>query len=192
MSGFKKEHPNFTLSLKIADTKEIVQSVLQGNVELGMTGAKLNHSGLQYEKYKEDEMIIIGPSDHPLVKKRRVNFEDLSRELWIIREEGSGTQRAVEIALKKKGWSLKQLNVVMEMGSTSSVKEGVKARLGFAFISKRAVEEELNLGLLSRIDTERIEPIVRQLYILYHRGRTLSPMGRQFLRFLKKTKEEMN
>ena len=158
MSGFKKEHPNITLSLKIADTKEIVECVLQGNVEIGMTGAKLNHHSLQYEKYEEDEIIVVGPSDHPLAKKRRVNFDDLSQEPWIIREEGSGTQMVVEKALRKKGRSLKQLNVVMEMGSTSSMKEGVKARVGLAFISKRAAEEELNQGLLSRIDTEGIEP----------------------------------
>ena len=192
MSGFKKEHPNITLSLKIADTKEIVQCVFQGNIELGMTGAKLNHNSLQYEKYEEDEIIIVGPSDHPLTKKRRVNFDDLSQEPWIIREEGSGTQMAVEKALRKKGRSLKQLNVVMEMGSTSSMKEGVKARVGLAFISKRAAEEELNQGLLSRIDTEGIEPILRQIYVLSHRGRTLSPMGKEFLRFLKRNRKEMS
>jgi len=192
MSGFKSEHPNITFSLKIADTKEIVECVLQGNVEIGMTGAKLNHHSLQYERYEEDEIIVIGPSDHPLAKKRRVHFDDLSREPWIIREEGSGTQMVVEQALRKKGRSLKQLNVVMEMGSTSSVKEGVKARVGLAFISKRAAEEELNQGLLSRIDTDGVEPILRQFYVLSHRGRTPSPMGKEFLRFLKRNRGEMN
>jgi len=192
MSGFKGEHPNITFSLKIADTKEIVECVLQGNVELGMTGAKLNHHSLQYERYEEDEIIVIGPSDHPLAKKRRVNFDDLSREPWIIREEGSGTQMVVEQSLRKKGRSLNQLNVVMEMGSTSSMKEGVKARVGLAFISKRAVEEELNQGLLSRIDTDGVEPILRQFYVLSHRGRTPSPMGKEFLRFLKRNRGEIN
>ena len=85
---------------------------------------------------------------------------------------------------------MKQFNVVMEMGSTSSVKEGVKAGLGFAFISKIAVQEELNQGLLSRIDVEGIEPISRQIYIVSHRGRTLSPIGIEFLRFLKRSGEE--
>ena len=190
--GFKEQYPYLTLSLKIADTKEIVESVLQGNVELGMTGARLNHHSLHYEKYEDDEIIVVGPSDHPLAKKRKVNFEDLLKEPWIVREEGSGTQMTVEKALRKRGRSLKQLNVVMEMGSTSSMKEGVKARLGLAFISKRAAEEALNQGLLSRIDTEGIEPILRQIYVLSHRGRTLSPMGKEFLRFLKRNREEMN
>jgi DNA-binding transcriptional LysR family regulator len=117
-------------------------------------------------------------------------LEELLKEPWIIREEGSGTQMAIEKALRKKGKSLKQFNVVMEMGSTSSVKEGVKAKLGLTFISRRATEEELNQGFLSRIDVEGIGLISRQIYIVSHRGRTLSPIGMQFLRFLKRKKEE--
>jgi DNA-binding transcriptional LysR family regulator len=190
MGDFKREHPHFVISLKIADTKEIVQYVLQDMVEFGVIGARLNHPSLHFEKYQEDEIIIVAPPDHPMTRKKRVNVEELLKVPWIIREEGSGTQMAVEKALRKKGKSLKQFNVVMEMGSTSSVKEGVKAKLGLAFISRRATEEELHQGFLSRIDVEGIEPISRQIYIATRPGRTLSPIGMEFLRFLKRKKEE--
>jgi DNA-binding transcriptional LysR family regulator len=192
MGDFREDHPHFTLSLKIADTKEIIQDVLQGHVELGMIGAKVNHPSLHYERYEEDEIIVIAPSDHPLARKKRAGFEDLLKEPWIIREEGSGTQMAVENALRKKGESLKQFNVVMEMGSTSSMKEGVKAGLGLAFISKRAAQENLDQGRFSRIAVEGMESISRQIYIVSHQGRTFSPIGMEFLRFLKKQRERMN
>ena len=190
VGDFKKEHPHFILSLKIADTKEIIQDVLQDDVEFGMIGAKLDHPSLHFEKYEEDEIIVVASSGHSLTRKKRVDVEEILREPWIIREEGSGTQMAVEKALRKKGKSLKQFNVVMKMGSTSSVKEGVKAKLGLAFISGRAIEEELNQGLLSRIVVEGIDAIFRQIYIVFHRGRTLSPIGTEFLRFLKRKKEK--
>ena len=190
MGDFKKEYPHFIISLKIADTKEIVQYVLQDSVEFGIIGAKLNHPSLHYERYEEDEIIVVAPPDHPLTRKKRVKVEELLKEPWIIREEGSGTQMAVEKTLRKKGRSLKQFNVVMEMGSSSSVKEGVKAKLGLAFLSKRATEEEVRYGFLSRIGLEGIEPISRQIYIVSHRGRTFSPIGMGFLRFLKRKKVE--
>jgi DNA-binding transcriptional LysR family regulator len=186
MGDFKKDHPQFTLSLKIADTKEIVQWVLQGYVEFGMIGSKLDHPSLHYEKYEEDEIIVVAPSGHFLTKKRGVDFENLIKVNWIMREEGSGTQMAVEKALRKKGKSLKQFNGMIEMGSTSSLKEGVKAGLGLAFISKRAVEEELKKGLLSQVSIEGLDPIVRPFYIVSYRGRTLSPVGIKFLQYLKK------
>jgi DNA-binding transcriptional LysR family regulator len=186
MGDFKKDHPHFTLSLKIADTKEIVQWVLQGNVEFGMIGGKLNHPLLHYEKYEEDEIIVVAPFGHSLTKKRKVDLSDLMKEPWIFREEGSGTQMAVEKALRRKGKSLKQFNGMIEMGSTSSLKEGVKAGLGLAFISKRAVEEELKKGVLSQVSIEGIDPILRPFYIVSPRGRTLSSVGTKFLRYLKK------
>ncbi len=190
MGDFKREHPHFVVSLKIADTKEIVQYVLQDMVEFGVIGARLNHPSLHFEKYEEDEIIIVAPPDHPMTRRKRVNVEELMKVPWIIREEGSGTQMAVEKALRKKGKSLKQFNVVMEMGSTSSVKEGVKAKLGLAFISRKATEEELHEGSLSRIDVEGMEPITRQIYIVSHLGRTLSPIGIEFIHFLKRKKGE--
>jgi DNA-binding transcriptional LysR family regulator len=190
IGDFKKKHPSFVISLKIADTKEVIQYVLQDQVEFGIIGAKLNHPSLHYEAYEQDEIIVVAPADHPLTRKKRVSLDDLLMEPWIIREEGSGTQIAVEKALRRKGKSLKQFNVVMEMGSTSSVKEGVKAKLGLAFISGRATEGEVLQGSFSRIDVEGFEPISRQIYIVSHRRRTLSPMATEFLRFLKSKKEK--
>ena len=73
LGDFKKEHPHFIISLKIADTKEIIQYVFQDHVEFGIIGAKLNHPSLHYEKYEEDEIIVVAPPDHPLTRKKRVN-----------------------------------------------------------------------------------------------------------------------
>jgi DNA-binding transcriptional LysR family regulator len=189
IGDFKKAHPSLVISLKIADTKEVLQYVLQDQVEFGIIGAKLNHPSLHYEKYEEDQIVLVAPSDHPLTREKRVDLDKLLREPWIIREEGSGTRIAVERALRRKGRTLKQFNVAMEMGSTSSVKEGVKAGLGLAFISARATEGEVGQGSLSRIDVEGLEPLFRQIYIVSHRRRTLSPMATKFLRFLKEKKE---
>jgi DNA-binding transcriptional LysR family regulator len=190
MVRFKKEHPHGILSLKVADTKDIVQYVLEGTVELGIIGAKLAIPSLHFDRYEEDEIIIVAPSGHPLANKKKIGFERLMQEPWIIREAGSGTQMAVEKALGKIGKSLKQFNIVMKMGSTSSLKEGVKSGLGLAFISQKAVGDELDHGLLSRIRSEEIEPISRQFYIVYRRGKTFSPMGTKFFRFLKEHKEK--
>src|SRR4030043_1969175 len=48
MGDFKREHPHFVISLKIADTKEIVQYVLQDMVEFGVIGARLNPPSLLF------------------------------------------------------------------------------------------------------------------------------------------------
>lgn len=186
IKNFKTQYPQFFISLKIGDTKEVVKFILDGEIEFGVTGGKLIHHEIRYERFVEDQIIAIAPSNYQFARKKRLPLEKIINEPWIIREEGSGTQMAIENILKRKGKSLKHFNIIMEMGSTSSVKEGVKSGLGLAFISKKAVEEELNSGLITRIEIEDIEPIFRTIYIATYKGRTLSPIAFNFLQFLKR------
>lgn len=186
IKNFKIQYPQLFISLKISDTKEVLKSILDEEIEFGVTGGKLIHHEIRYERFLEDQIIAIAPSNYPVTKKKRVSLEKIIKEPWIIREEGSGTQMAIENILKRKGKSIKHFNIILEMGSTSSVKEGVKSGLGLAFISKKAVEEELNSGLMKRIEIEDIEPIFRTIYIATYKGRTLSPMAFNFLQFLKR------
>jgi DNA-binding transcriptional LysR family regulator len=189
IAGFRRDYPQVLFSLKMGDTREVVQFVLQGEVELGLVGAKLKRDQLHYDFFVEDELVVIGSPEFASLRGAKIDVEEAFREPWILREEGSGTQIAVEKVFNKKGKSLRQLNRVAEMGSTSAVKQGVKAGLGLAFVSRKAVYEELTAGSLDRIEITGLDPISRPIYTVFHSGRTLSPVGSRFLRFLKKTKE---
>jgi DNA-binding transcriptional LysR family regulator len=185
LSRFKKQNPLLAIALKIADSKEVIRYVLEGKVEFGMTGARWENPSLRYELFEQDEIVVIGPPGRQAPPSSRVRFEDLLDVPWVVREDGSGTQIAVERALNKKKKSLRQLNQTVEMGNTSSLKEAVKAGLGFGFISRRAIDEEMRHGFVSLIRIDGIEPIARQIFIVSRRGKTLSPIGTRFLRFLK-------
>jgi len=191
IAGFKQDFPQISFSLKMSDTKEVAQYVLQGVVELGMVGARVKLEPLHYELFLEDELIVIGSPAEKNMKEKEISLEEALRRPWVLREAGSGTQIAAEKVLNRKGRTLKQLERVTEMGSTSSVKQGVKAGLGLAFVSRRAVEEELAAGSLVRVEVAGLEAISRPIYTVFHRGRTLSPIGMKFLRYLKKKREEI-
>jgi DNA-binding transcriptional LysR family regulator len=190
LGKFKREHPHLVVGLKIADTQQIVQEVLKGDVEFGLIGAKIEHASLQYELFSKDKIVFIGAPDISRTARPKMTLNELFQMPCILREEGSGTRMAVEKVLKKIGKNLGHFREIVEMGSTASVKAGVRAGLGFAFISQAAVEEELTQGLVSEIQLEGVEPILRQIYLVSHRGRTLSPMAVRFFRYLRKKKME--
>jgi LysR family transcriptional regulator, transcriptional activator of the cysJI operon len=188
LADFKREFPNLAFSLRIADTRKIVQHLLDGDVDFAVIGGKLKHPSLHYDLFAEDEIIVVGPPSRAS-RERKVRFDEIFDEPWILREEGSGTQMAVEEALKKKGRNLRQMNAVMEMGNASALKEAVKAGLGLAFVSGKSVEEDLSSRSLCRVEVDGLDPISRPVYTVFHLGRTLSPVGERFLRFLEKRKE---
>ena len=102
LGRFQERTPPSHHFLKIADSKEVAQYILQDKVELGVTGARLNHPSLHYQLFEQDEIIIVGPPSPRGQHRQRVRFEDMLNEPWVVREEGSGTQMAVEKALKKE------------------------------------------------------------------------------------------
>jgi DNA-binding transcriptional LysR family regulator len=190
LGEFKREHPHLAVSLKIADTQEIVQGVLRGDVEFGLTGAKIEHPSLQYELFAKDRIVFVSACGVSRATRLKITLNELFQKPLILREQGSGTRMAVEKTLKKIGKNLGDFREIAEIGSTASVKAAVRAGLGFAFISQTAVEEELTQGLISEIQVEDLEPILRQIYLVSHRGRTLSPMAVRFFRYLRKRKME--
>jgi DNA-binding transcriptional LysR family regulator len=190
LGEFKREHPHFVIGLKIADTQQIVQEVLKGDVEFGLIGAKIKHASLQYELFAKDKIVFVGASGLSRATRPKIPLNELFQMPFILREKGSGTRMAVEKMLKKIGKNIGQFREIVEMGSTASVKAAVRAGLGFTFISQTAVEEELTQGLVSEIQLEGAEPILRQIYLVSHRGRTLSPIAVRFFRYLRKRKIE--
>jgi DNA-binding transcriptional LysR family regulator len=66
----------------------------------------------------------------------------------LMREQGSGSRRVVEIALEKAGLRLKSFKNVMDLDSTEAIKSAVEVGLGVGFVSRWAISKELELGAL--------------------------------------------
>lgn len=84
----------------------------------------------------------------------------------IMRENGSGTRRVVEDALKKNGLKLSALHIVMELDSTEAIKTAVEADLGIGFVSRWGLAREIDLGSLKIVNFENLE-IKRQFQFVY-------------------------
>src|SRR3972149_5255028 len=118
LGKFKEEYPEIQIILKISDSQEVVQDVLEGRLELGVVGAKWEDGKLDYRDFVKDVLILVVPPKHPWVKKRSISARQLLEEPFIMREKGSGTRKIMEQALAKRGINSSSLQVVAEMGST--------------------------------------------------------------------------
>lgn len=187
LGRFKKDCPEVVVTLVEGDTARIIQDTLAGSVELGIVGAKDQRVQLFQEKVMDDEMFVIVPAEHKWARKRRVTMEELSTEPFIMRELGSGSRKSIEQVLDEAGYALNALNVVAEMGSTESVRQGIKSGVGISILSERAVAEELKAGSLRKLKVKGL-CFKRAFYLTVHRRRTRSPLCKAFVEFLRKEK----
>jgi DNA-binding transcriptional LysR family regulator len=180
---FRARHPRVSITLHIADSRGIVQAVMDGHVELGVVGADPGNRILEVRALMPDELVVVVPPGHPWAGRAEATLEELGREPLVVREPGSGSRQALERALEEAGSSLAAMNVIAEMGSTGAIKQAVKAGVGLSIMSRRAVEDECRLGLVGCVRLRELA-VTRQFYVVTHAGRSRSPLCRAFLEFL--------
>jgi len=181
---FSKEYPRITVSLTVADSEEIETRVLEGEFELGVIGRKSSNKNLASHQLWEDELVLALPATHRWAGKKEVLIQEVVREPFISRELGSGTLKSSEAYLQGAGLKgIDSLKVVARLGTSTAVKEGVKAGIGISILSAIALETELKAGVLKALRIKGI-PMFRHFYLIRDKRRTASPIGRSLMDFL--------
>ena len=183
IGDFKKEYPDVIVSLVIGDTDHIIESILNGSLELGIVGAKAETQKIIQKKFIEDEMRLIVPVDYRWAGKKRVSLKQLVSEPFILRERGSGTLKSLQQSLIGLGNSIESLKVIAELGSTQAICQGIKSGAGVSIISTLAVAEDLQAGKFSALEVEGLD-LKRNFYLTQHRYRSPSPLSAAFVKFL--------
>ena len=106
---------------------------------------RLAHRGVRFEPFFSDQVILACPPGHRFAG-RTVTLEDVRDETLILMQDGAGVRQIVEDALRKQTIRLRDLDVRLELGLQESVRRAVEAGYGITFISRTAIESNLEIG----------------------------------------------
>lgn len=180
ISEFKKVYSDVIITLRIGDTKEVATMVIEGMVEIGVVGARIDDIHIENREFLKDFLILVAPASYHQTK---VSKKDLKGIPLIFRERGSGSRAVLERTIKENGLEIKDLNIVAEMGSTEAVKQAVKSGIGLSVLSRMAVQDDLANHTLKEVRVDPL-PIIRPFYIITNKSRVKSPLCQAFLEFL--------
>ncbi len=180
---FKARYPDISITLEVSSSKEIVNAVIDGAYEVGAVGAKFDDGRIDYQKFAEDEMVLVVPRGHPWAAKGSIKAKDLPSQPFFFREKGSGTRKMMEQALEHHHLSMGAFKVIGEMGNNEAIRQAVKAGAGVAIISKLAVESDIKCRELAVVHIAGLK-LTRDFYLITHRHRSLSPICNAFLKFI--------
>ena len=183
LGGFKAKYPQISLSLLIGDSRQVSDWVEQGRVEVAVVGARPASRALVSHELMPDELVLVVPAGHPWAARKIVSIDDLRREPMVVRERGSGSRQAIEDVLEDASLSLASFRVVGEMGSTQAIKQAVRAGVGVALISHRAVEDECRARLVVCVKVKDLK-VARNFHLVTHKDRSRSPLAQAFVDFL--------
>lgn len=182
-ASFRAKHPDVSFRFISGDTKLICEMIAEHDLVAGVVGARIPISGLNFHPLAQDELVLAG---HPkILKSKEITAEALLKLPFMLREEGSGTRRAMESYFSHNNIDTSDLNVTAVLGSTDAVKQAIKAGLGVSIISKMAIAEELKRKELTAAVFHKA-PITRSFFAVTHKGRTLPGSYKSFLEHLAK------
>ncbi|RXT07204.1 selenium metabolism-associated LysR family transcriptional regulator [Ammoniphilus sp. CFH 90114] len=185
---YQKEYPKVHLSMNIYNSSQIIQQLKNEQIDLGFIESTITDPELVYLPFSEDQLILISSAKdpHPMVKDRE---SILPSELFslplIVREHGSGTRQVMEESLLKHNLDPSKLNIILELGSTESIKATVESGMGLSIISESAIQKELRLGTLRTIRIQGIS-LLRNFSAIFVKNKLYSVPADSFLEFILK------
>ena len=186
LGAFHQRHPNVALQLSIANRAAVHTCLLAGEVDLVVAGRLPEFDGLVAEPFLENPLVAVASPEHVLVGQSQVPLARLAEEVFLLREEGSGTRAALEEVFEVAGMPLK---VGMVLGHIEAIKRAVSAGLGVSVLSALAVQREVQYHTLAILDVEQF-PIQRRWYIARLAERPLSASADVFIEFLHEYRQQ--
>ncbi len=180
LGKFRQIYPQVEILLQVLNRASLIEAIFNNRVELAVMGSVPDDAPVEIEPFAFNPLVLVAAPTHRLAGLKNVPIEELGREHFLLREQGSGTRAALEKALEDAGLPLQ---VSMQVGNNSAIKQGVVAGLGIALISRVAIDMELETNRLVILDVEGF-PIIRQWRLVHVKDKYLSATARAFKSFL--------
>jgi DNA-binding transcriptional LysR family regulator len=178
---FQEQHPDVRVRLTVSDTQTLIDRVAERELELGIVGAGRRHRGVSFEPFFRDEVVLACPPGHRFAAKT-ISLEELKGERLIVMQEGAGVRQVLEDELRKAGMRLRDLDVKLELGLQESVRSAVLAGHGIAFISRLAIDADLEARRVGTARVRGLDP-VREILLARASGRSETRAARAFIAF---------
>nr|WP_299240952.1 LysR family transcriptional regulator [uncultured Halomonas sp.] len=134
--GYQQAHPGLTVSYDFASNRDILQGVVEGRYDLGITTEVIKHPGLVYAPWYQEPLCLLAPADYTgstLNELAALGFIDYS---------GAGNY-ATQLLRANYGDEFRSMSRFPRQGFTnevSMVMDAVARGLGFTVVSRLVLE----------------------------------------------------
>ncbi len=182
LGTWHQEYAKVDVDLRVGNQGFVCQLLGNNEIDIAVVSNVPQIPELEVEEFLPNRLVIIAPPEHPLAQRQgKLPADVLSREPFLVREDGSSTRTAMETFCEASGV---ELHIAMQLGSIGAIKQGVASGLGLGVVSERAIGNELAVGALVILNISGF-PLQLKWYIVHYRQKRLSPSAKSFKEFLR-------
>ena len=180
IAAFSRHNPRIQIALSIGNRQEIMQTLRTYDLDFAVMGRPPPDVAVEKHLIGDHPHVIVAPYGHRLAGRANLAVADLRPEIFLTREVGSGTRMLMERLFETSDLTP---TIGMEFDSNESIKQGVIAGLGIAFISSHTVATEVEDGRLVTLDVAGL-PVTRQWFVIRRSDKVLLPPAQQAFDFM--------
>jgi DNA-binding transcriptional LysR family regulator len=153
LARFGEAHPGVKLTMIAGNTAQVAQAVLDGVAEIGFVEGEVANPLLARRRLAGDRLGLYAAARHAL-SGTAIDAAALRTLAWVMRDEGSGTRAALEVALVRIGVDPDALHVVLDLPSNEAALAAVAAGGAVTAVSELAARPMLAEGRIVRLDLD--------------------------------------
>lgn len=142
LSNFIKKYPEVELIIDEVTTDEVISGLEKGNFDLGIIALRSNNGNLLTETLYYEPFVAFLPPEHKLIKKKKINQEDLNVNDFLLLKEGHCLRDQTLSVCKSNqhDWIEKSNKVVFESGNLDTLIKLVEQKFGMTLLPYLALQ----------------------------------------------------
>lgn len=174
---FRERYPGIDVAIRTGRSSEILDLVLSGEVQVGLT-RQLRHPDLQTTHLYDEEIVLVVYPRHPFAYAGGATVTQVGREPLILYHKDSTYYTIINEVCREAGIIP---HVVMELDSVESTKKMVEQGMGISLLPRTAIEREVELGTMTVVRILDAAPILLPAAAIYRRTERMDYLVRAFL-----------
>ncbi len=184
ISVFHRAHPNIRIVLKEDSSMSMINSLRNfENEVIVVARMDVEDDHIHFIPFSKEEIVAVLPKNHPLTRKRYIEFEDIADEPVIMKGKGSGTRKKVFEVYEKFG---RIPHIFMESNNTGFIIDLVERGEGISFLVQPSVDQQVKEGKIAVRYIKNMH-IYLDVSFGYLKNVPLSPAANAFYSVVKKS-----
>lgn len=175
---FKSIYKDVLIKLQIKNSTAVIEDIQKGKIDVGIVGY-LPPKSLFKKQIAEDEIVVAVNRTHRWFNMHQISLEIFLEEPLLMRESGSGTGKYFMEAIQKK--TNKKSRIFSTVGTSEAMKMSIITGPAPGIISKTAIQNELEYGVLNAINIKDIS-LKRPFYLVLKNFKNASLACKTFIK----------
>lgn len=182
ITSFRKIYPGISFVIKTGDSSRIQQSVLDGDVDFGISLFSDNPQ-IEFIPFYNESIKMVCAAKHPLAAQKNYTIEDINNYGIVSGLQGSNYNRYIFSYFAALG--IYNMNIVAQVEDPETVLKIVEDGGGISLLLQSAAQKSLEKGSLVELSVKNEQKTTTiRVYLLFRKGIHINSVVKLFLDFL--------